>query len=504
MAYVLALDQGTTSSRAIVFDGDSRAVAVSQREFQQHFPRPDRVEHDPEDLIETQRACAVEALAEAGLRPSDIAGIGITNQRETTVVWDRATGRAIHPAIVWQDRRTAAVCAELRAAGHEDLVRRKTGLVLDPYFSGTKAAWILDEVPGARERAEAGELAFGTVDSWLAWRLTGGQLHVTDATNASRTMLFDLASGDWDDELSELLRVPKAMLPRVVASSEVLGEASAEGLEGIPLAALVGDQQAALVGQAGWSAGAAKNTYGTGCFLLRNTGEEPRPSTQGLLTTVAARLGERTTFALEGSVFIGGAIVQWLRDGLGVIDRSVDVEGLAASVDDTGGVVLVPALTGLGAPHWDPHARGLLIGMTRGTTAGHVARAALLGMANSVADLLGAMDVDAGGAGLTELRVDGGAAANDLLLQMQADLLQVPVLRPSVLETTALGAAFLAGLATGVFASVEEVEAKWSLDARFEPAMPESEARRHRERFAEAVERCKGWATESADGEADA
>ncbi|HEV7515876.1 MAG TPA: glycerol kinase GlpK [Thermoanaerobaculia bacterium] len=497
MPYVLALDQGTTSSRALVFDAAGRVAALAQREFRQSFPRPGWVEHDPEEIWESQLAVARLALAQ--LPPgategiAEIAAIGLTNQRETTLVWERPTGKPIFPAIVWQDRRTAGRCAELKARGLEPLVRSRTGLVLDPYFSGTKLGWILDEVPDARARAEAGELAFGTVDSWLLWKLTGGAVHATDPSNASRTLLFDLARGDWDDELLGLFSVPRAMLPAIVPSSGVIGE-TAPGLFGrpIPIAGVAGDQQAALFGQVCVRPGMAKCTYGTGSFLLLNTGPRPTPSAHGLLTTAAWRIGGRTDYALEGSVFIAGALVQWLRDGLGVIRSAAEVEALAASVPDAGGVVLVPAFAGLGAPHWDPRARGTILGLTRGTTAAHLARAALEAIAFQAVEVLRAMEADAGVA-LGELRVDGGAAANDLLLQIQADLLGVPVVRPRMLETTALGAAYLAGLAVGVWPDTEEIAAHAAVDRVFEPAMPRARAEARLARWLQAVERSKDW-----------
>ncbi len=493
MPHILALDQGTTSSRALVFDEEGTVVALAQREFRQIFPQPGWVEHDPMEIWASQIGVAAEALARAGLTAGDIAAIGITNQRETVVVWDRATGRPVGNAIVWQDRRTAGLCDQLRHDGREPLFREKTGLLLDPYFSGTKLAWILDNVPGAREGAEAGRLAFGTVDSWLIWNLTGGALHVTDVTNASRTLLFDIHTGTWDEELLRLLGVPRAMLPEVRSSSEVYAE-TATGLLGgpIPIAGVAGDQQAALFGQACIRPGMAKNTYGTGCFLLLNTGR-PVPSANKLLTTPAWRLGDRTDYALEGSVFVGGAVVQWLRDGLGLIRSSGEVEALAASVPDSGGVVMVPAFTGLGAPHWDPYARGILVGITRGTTAGHIARAALESIALQVADLLSAMEADSG-VRLTELRVDGGAATNDLLMQLQADLMGVPVVRPALPETTALGAAYLAGLGVGLWKDLDEIAARWRVERIFEPAMGADKAAGMRALWGRAVERASGWA----------
>ena len=491
MPNILALDQGTTSSRAIVFDGDGKIRGLGQQEFGQIFPRPGWVEHDAEEIWATQISAASEALSAAGLAPVDVAAIGITNQRETTVVWDRATGKPIHNAIVWQDRRTAAACDELRAAGHESEVQERTGLLLDPYFSGTKLAWILDHFEGARERAEAGELAFGTIDSWLVWNLTGGALHLTDPSNASRTLLFNLATGDWDDPMLDLLRVPRAVLPQVRSSSEIYGEATIDALRGVPIAGIAGDQQAALFGQACFAPGMAKNTYGTGCFALMNVGTEPRASRRKLLATVAWGLDGGLEYALEGSVFIGGAVVQWLRDGLGLIDNAAEVERLAASVDDPGDVYLVPAFTGLGTPHWDPYARGTLVGLTRGTTAAHIARAALEGIAFQVADVLEAM-ADDSAVELGELAVDGGAARNNLLMQLQADLLGVPIVRPENTETTALGAAYLAGLAVGVWGDRGEIST--NVERRFEPVMSRDEAQVKRARWTQAVERAKGWA----------
>jgi glycerol kinase len=490
--FTLALDQGTTSSRAIVFDEAGLPVSVGQQEFPQIFPRPGWVEHDPRTLWSSQISTAVEALSKAGLAPRDVSAIGITNQRETTVVWDRKTGEPVHNAIVWQDRRTADACARLKASGAEAMVRERTGLVLDPYFSGTKVAWILDNVEGARARAERGELAFGTVDSWLVYKLTDGRLHLTDPSNASRTLLFGLRTGDWDDEMLRLLQVPRSMLPEVRASSEVYGTASLAGLRDVPIAGIAGDQQAALFGQMCVAPGLTKNTYGTGCFMLQMTGGKAPVSRNNLLTTVAWRMGGETSYALEGSVFIGGAVVQWLRDGLGLIRSSSEVEALAASVADNGGAYLVPAFAGLGAPHWDAYARGALVGLTRGTSAGHIARAALESIAYQVADLLEAMQADAGER-LAELRVDGGASMNALLLQFQADLLGVRVARPMVTETTALGAAYLAGLATGVWKSTAEIARQWKVDRAFEPGMPPAQAAELRGRWRNAVERAKAW-----------
>ncbi len=492
MTGILALDQGTTSSRAILFDAQGRIQAAAQREFPQHFPRAGWVEHDPLEIWESQAA----VMAEVG-RAGEVAALGIANQRETTVIWDRATGEPIHRALVWQDRRTAEACDRLRADGCEEMVARKTGLRLDPYFSATKVAWILDRVEGARARAEAGELAFGTVDAWLVWKLSEGRLHLTDASNASRTLLFNIHTGEWDDELLDLFGVPRAMLPEVRASSEVYGEASVDGVRGVPIAGIAGDQQAALFGQACWRPGDAKNTYGTGCFLLLHTGEQAVASKNRLLTTVAWRIGDRTEYALEGSVFIGGALVQWLHDGLGLIEQASDIEALARSVEDSGDVYLVPAFAGLGAPHWDPYARGLLVGLTRGTTRGHVARAALDAIAFQVADVVEAMREDSG-IDLAALRVDGGAAANDLLLQIQADLLGVPVVRPAVTETTALGAAYLAGLAVGYWKDRDAIAANGSAERRFEPVLPADQAAARRARWRDAVRLAGGWAADRA------
>ena len=493
MAYILALDQGTTSSRAILFDHDGNVAAVAQREFPQVFPKPGWVEHDPREIWASQIAVAAEALARVQGGTRGVAAIGITNQRETTVVWDRETGEPICNAIVWQDRRTADRCERMKADGFEDLVRRRTGLVIDAYFSGTKIAWILDNVGGARAKAAEGRLAFGTVDSWLVWQLTGGRVHVTDVSNASRTMLFNIHTLTWDEEMLRMLDVPASLLPEVRASSEVYGlVAGGLGLEGVPVAGIAGDQQAALFGQMCVKPGMAKNTYGTGCFLLQNTGERPVESANRLLTTVAWQVGGRTEYALEGSVFIGGAVVQWLRDGLGLIQHSPDVERLAASVPDNGGVYLVPAFAGLGAPHWDAYARGTIVGLTRGSNAGHIARAAIESIAYQVGDLLDAVHRDAGIA-LAELRVDGGAAGNDILMQFQADLLGVPVVRPTVTETTAIGAAYLAGLAVGFWSSPGEIASQWSAQRRFEPSMAASDVERLRGRWHDALARAKGW-----------
>jgi glycerol kinase len=482
--YVLALDQGTTSSRSILFDYAGSIVAMAQREFTQYFPQSGWVEHDAREIWATQSATIAEVLEKAKAGPPDLAAVGISNQRETTVLWDRKTGEPVSRAIVWQDRRTAGECERLKAAGHEPEITRRTGLILDSYFSGTKLAWLLDNVPGARARAEQGELAFGTVDSWLVWQLTGGKSHVTDATNASRTLLFNIHTGDWDATLLELLRVPRACLPRVIPSSGAGLMATIQGRE-VPLTGIAGDQQAALFGQTCFTPGMAKNTYGTGCFLLMNTGTQPRVSNHRLLTTVAWRL-DRTYYALEGSVFVGGAVVQWLRDGLGIIEQSSDIEALAASVPDCGGVHFVPAFTGLGSPHWDPHVRGAILGLSRGSTRAHIARAALEAIAFQSAELLSAMQKDAAQP-LVELRVDGGATANNLLMQFQADLLGVPVVRPIVTETTALGAAYLAGLAVGFWRSPEELARNWQVDRRFEPQISRDEAAQRLEQWSFAV-----------------
>ena len=492
-SHILALDQGTTSSRAILFDRDGAITGVAQREFRQIFPQPGWVEHDAMEIWTSQAGVAVEVLAGAGLRASDIAAIGITNQRETTVVWDRKTGQPIANAIVWQDRRTADACDRLRASGAEPLFRERTGLVLDAYFSGTKLAWLLDHVPGARAKAEAGDLAFGTIDSWLIWKLTDGRLHVTDSSNASRTLMFNIHTLQWDDELLRALKVPRAVLPEVRGSSEIYGEVTtALGLEAVAIGGIAGDQQAALFGQMCTSPGMTKNTYGTGCFMLQNTGTTAPASKHKLVTTVAWTHGGKTEYALEGSVFIGGAVVQWLRDGLGVIRSSSDVEALALSVPDNGDVYLVPAFAGLGAPHWDQYARGALVGITRGTTAAHIARAALESIAYQSADLLDAMQADSA-TKVAELRVDGGAARNDLLMQFQCDLIGAPVVRPQVTETTALGAAYLAGLASGFWKNQDEIAHQWKTERRFEPKMPASRAQQLRTRWTQALERSKGW-----------
>jgi len=493
MGYILALDQGTTSSRAIVFDQTGAVRAVAQREFAQIYPRPGWVEHDPNEIWATQVAVAGEAMARAGIHAGEVAAIGITNQRETTVVWDRATGTPIHNAIVWQDRRTAAACDALRERGLEAGVTGKTGLMFDAYFSATKLAWLLDNVPGARASAAAGRLAFGTIDTWLVWKLSGGA-HVTDVSNASRTLLYNIHDGRWDEELLEIFHIPASILPRVCRSSGVVARTAASVFSArVPIAGIAGDQQAALFGQRCVDPGMVKNTYGTGCFMLMHTGSQPVPSRNKLLTTAACCAGTGAEFALEGSVFVAGAVVQWLRDGLGIIKSSVDVERLAATVIDNGGVYLVPAFTGAGSPHWDPYARGAILGLTRGAGAGHIARAALESIAYQTADVLRAMEADAG-ISLAEMRVDGGAARNDMLMQFQADLLGVPVVRPMVTETTALGAAYLAGLAVGYWKDGREISAQWRQERRFEPAMDRAQAEDLMASWRKAVERAKNWA----------
>ena len=491
MKYILALDQGTTSSRSIIFDKTGRIKAKAQKEFPQIFPKPGWVEHDPEAIWKTQLATAKAALRKAKLTAKQVAAIGITNQRETTLLWDRETGRPIHHAIVWQDRRTAKDCDRLKAAGHAPAIRRKTGLVIDAYFSATKIAWLLKHVKGARALARQGRLAFGTIDTWLIWKLTGGTVHVTDASNASRTMLYNLRTGDWDEELLKLFKVPRSVLPEVRGSSEVLGETNRLGGR-IPIAGIAGDQQAALFGQCCTRPGMVKNTYGTGCFMLMQTGPKPIVSKNNLLSTVAWRIGGRTEFALEGSIFIAGAVTQWLRDGLGFFKNAAEIEKLAASVKDNGDVYLVPAFAGLGAPHWDQHARGVLCGLTRGATKAHIARAALEGIAYQVRDVLAAMEADAG-LRLKELRVDGGASANNLLMQFQSDLLNVPVVRPRVTETTALGTAYLAGLAVGYWQSKTDIAQQWQQDSRFAPQMKPATRRRLVTGWDKALARAKDW-----------
>ncbi len=492
MDHILAFDQGTTSSRSIIFDRDGNTVSASQTEFTQIFPQSGWVEHAPLEIWRSQVSTAVEALAKANLIAADIAAVGITNQRETTVIWDRRTGEPIHNAIVWQDRRTSDICNAVRAS-HADLIREKTGLETDAYFSASKIKWLLDNVAGARARAEAGELAFGTVDTWLVWKLTHGKLHITDVSNASRTMLFDIHTLAWDDDLLAIFDVPRAILPEVRSSSEIYGEIETPNeLRGIKIAGIAGDQHAALFGQACFEAGSTKNTYGTGCFMLQNVGTKPVESTHRLLTTVGWQISGKTEYALEGSVFIGGAVIQWLRDSLGIIERSSDVEALSESVDDNGGVYFVPAFAGLGTPYWDQAARGMIIGLTRGTGKAHIARAAVESIAFQTADLLAAMNADSG-VGLTELRVDGGATANSPLLQFQADILQIPVVRSKTAETTALGAAYLAGLAVEFWLSKSELAEHWRFDHRFEPKMPASQANALMQRWHDAIKRALHW-----------
>ena len=490
---ILSLDQGTTSSRAIVFGQDGRALSMAQRELPQIYPAPGDVEHDPEEIWQTQLACAREALARAGLSAHQIGSLGITNQRETTILWDKTTGTPVANAIVWQSRVSAPVCDRLKAQGHEALIRQRTGLVVDAYFSGTKVVHLLETIPGLRGRAERGEILFGTVDTWLIWKLTGGRLHLTDVSNASRTLLFDIHRLDWDDEILGILNIPRSMLPRVVDSSGVAGHTDAEML-GTPvaIAGIAGDQQAATFGQACFQPGTAKNTYGTGCFLLMNTGDKPVPSSNNLLTTVGWRIGGKTTYCLEGAVFVAGAVVQWLRDGLGIITKSEEVETLAASVPDSGGVFVVPAFTGLGAPYWDPKARGGIFGLTRGSTAAHIARAAVESMAWQSADLLGAMQADSG-VNLATLKADGGASRNNALLQFQSDLLGVSVRRPRVQETTALGVAYLAGLATGTWNSLADIERNWVLDREFTPTTNSDQREKLLASWRKAVGRTLNW-----------
>ena len=491
MKYLLALDQGTTSSRALVIDNTGKVVGVAQKEFTQIFPQPGWVEHDANEIWASQIGVAADALGRAGASSSDIAAIGITNQRETTVVWDRKTGEPIHNAIVWQDRRTAGFCDKLRADGYDKLVQEKTGLVIDAYFSGTKVNWLLDNVPGARQRAERGELAFGTIDSWLIWKLTNGAVHVTDESNASRTMFLNIHTREWDDELLKMLNVPRSVLPQVKSSSEVYGESTGV-LAGIPIAGIAGDQQSALFGQMCTKPGMAKNTYGTGSFMLMNTGTEAVPSNNKLVTTIAWRRAGETLYALEGSVFITGAVVQWLRDGLKIIRTAPEIEELAQSVPDNGGVYFVPAFVGLGAPHWDAYARGTIIGLTRGSTSGHIARAALEGIAYQVADVLLAMRADSG-IKLAELRVDGGACSNNALMQFQADILGIPVVRPNNTETTASGSAYLAALAVGYYKTLDEIAAQWGIDRTFEPKMSADQREKLQAEWTKALGRAKAW-----------
>jgi glycerol kinase len=493
MAYILSLDQGTTSSRSILFGKDGNILAQAQREFKQIYPQGGWVEHDPYDILTSQMSSVVEVLGKAGVRARDLAAIGITNQRETTIIWDRETGKPVYNAIVWQDRRTAERCHQLKNEGMEETVRQKTGLLIDPYFSSTKIAWILDNVDGARQKAEAGKLAFGTVDSWLIWNLTSGKRHITDRTNASRTMLYNIVEGKWDADLLKLLRIPESLMPEVVWSSEKIGPVTTSlGLETGEIAGIAGDQQAALFGQLCIRPGDAKNTYGTGCFLLQNIGSKFVLSEKRLITTLICSLDKKLEYALEGSIFIGGAVVQWLRDSLQLIRSSSEVNALAATVEDSDGVVLVPAFVGLGAPYWDPYATGLLIGLRRGTKPGHIARAAEESIAFQVADVIEAMDADTK-CPFKELRVDGGAAVDDLLMQFQADLLGVPVIRPAVSETTALGAAYLAGLAVGFWNSPEEIRKLRAADTRYEPKAGENKIAAGRARWKRAVERSRNW-----------
>lgn len=491
--YILALDQGTTSSRALIFNRKGNILAVAQKEFRQIFPKPGWVEHNPKEIWSSQVAVTVEAMSKLNISGKNIAGIGITNQRETTIVWDRSSGEPVYNAIVWQDRRTSGFCDTLREKGYTELIREKTGLVIDAYFSGTKIRWILDNVEGVREKAEKGKLAFGTVDSWLIWKLTGGKRHITDVTNASRTMLFNINKLSWDQELLDILGIPASMLPEVRDSSEVYDNTSVDFLaSSVPLGGIAGDQQAAMFGQMCVDQGMVKNTYGTGCFILMNTGSTPFISKNNLLTTVAWKIGNIVNYALEGSIFIGGAVVQWLRDGLGIIQSSSEVEGLAATVADNGDVFFVPAFTGMGAPYWDQYARGLLVGISRGTNKGHIARAALEGIAFQTMDVLNVMEKDTG-MRIRELRVDGGAVANNLLMQFQADILGIPVARPKITETTALGAAYLAGLATGYWNGIDDIKNQWQLDKQFTGYMAEKEREILRYKWVEAVKRARSW-----------
>lgn len=487
--YILSLDQGTSSSRAIVFDHDGKICSVAQKEFTQYFPKSGWVEHEPHEIWSSQAAVIAEAISAIGINGLNIAAIGITNQRETTLVWDRDTEDPIYNAIVWQDRRTSGYCDELKEKGYVDMIRRKTGLIVDAYFSATKIKWILDNVPGARERAEKGKLMFGTVDTWLVWRLTRGEVHVTDVTNASRTMLFNIHTLDWDDELLKLFGIPRSMMPEVKQSSEIYGHTTTTIFaHEVPIAGIAGDQQAALFGQMCTEPGSVKNTYGTGCFLLMNTGEKPILSENRLLTTIAWKINGKVSYALEGSIFVGGSVVQWLRDGLKCIQSSSDVEALAASVPDTGGVYFVPALTGMGAPYWEPDARGLICGISRGTTSAHIARAALEGIAYQTYDIVKAMERDAK-LPITNLKVDGGASRNNLLMQFQSNILDTEVLRPEVTETTALGAAYLAGLAVGYWKDIDEIRSQWRVDRTFVPGGNSEEVARSLKGWKDAVQR---------------
>ncbi len=492
-AYILALDQGTTSSRAILFNHDGNIITTAQKEFTQLYPQPGWVEHDAEEIWSTQFSVMAEVYAKQNITTSQIAGIGITNQRETTIVWDRQTGTPIYNAIVWQDRRTASFCDELKAKGMAAIIRQKTGLIIDAYFSATKLKWILDNVPGAREKAGKGQLAFGTVDSWIIWKLTGGKLHITDVSNASRTMLLNIHTGEWDEELLSIFNIPRNILPEVKASSEKYGVTEHSN---IPIAGIAGDQQSALFGQMCSQPGMVKNTYGTGCFMLMNTGDKAVTSKNNLLTTIAWKINNKTEYALEGSIFIGGAVVQWLRDGLQLIRSAAEIETLAKKFEDTGGVYVVPAFAGLGAPHWNQYARGAMFGITRGTTKEHIARASLESIAYQTTDVLKAMESDSG-ISIKELRVDGGATINNLLMQFQSDILQVPVIRPKVYETTALGAAYLAGLAVGYWSSVEEIQKQWQVDKTFKPVMPASTVKALMHGWQRAVKASIAWADDS-------
>lgn len=497
MKYILALDQGTTSSRAMLIDHSGAVIAKAQKEFRQIFPFPGWVEHNPQEIWSTQASVASEVLAHSGIAPNEIAAIGITNQRETTVIWDRKTSQPIANAIVWQDRRTTELCQSLKDKGLESAIRQKTGLLLDPYFSGTKVHWLLHHVPGAMEKAKRGELAFGTIDTWLVWKLTGGKQHVTDVSNASRTLMFNIHTKCWDEEILKILDIPESILPRVASSSEVYGETNSSLFSTpIPIAGIAGDQQAALFGQACFKPGMVKTTYGTGCFMLMNTGNKPVESKNNLLTTIAYEVRGNLEYALEGSVFIGGAVVQWLRDNFNLIKKSSDIQRLAASVPDNGGVYFVPAFTGLGAPYWDPYVRGMIMGLTRGTLAGHVARAAIEGTAFQVSDVLHAMEIDSG-IHIDQVRVDGGAVQDSLLMQFQADLLGVPVVRPKMTELTALGAAFLAGLAVGFWKDLSEISSYWQLDNTFQPAMPENDVSRLMKNWQKAVKCAQQWRVEA-------
>jgi glycerol kinase len=494
--YILALDQGTTSSRALIFDKSGNICTIAQKELQQYFPKPGWVEHDPNEIWSSQVSVAAEAMSKINISGAQLSGIGITNQRETTVVWDRLTGEPLCNAIVWQDRRTAAYCDELKQKGLSELIRQKTGLVIDAYFSGTKIKWILDNIKGAREKAENGMLAFGTIDSWLVWKLTGGQIHITDVSNASRTMLFNIHTLQWDTEMLELLTIPASILPIAVPSSEIYGYTKNQffGAE-VPIAGIAGDQQAALFGQMCLEEGMVKNTYGTGCFMLMNTGETPRLSKNNLLTTIAWQINGKTTYALEGSIFMAGAVIQWLRDGLGIIKTAAEAEELALTVNDNGDLYFVPSFTGMGAPYWDQHARGLMIGVNRGTTRAHIARAALEGIAFQTMDVLSVMELDAQ-IKISELRVDGGASTNNLLMQIQADLLGIPVVRPQITETTAMGAALLAGLATGFWTSISDLKEQWQINKRFDHQQDPEITAYMKLRWADAVKRAGGWAGE--------